>query len=63
MTELRWATGMEGDELMFNVDWFDHNNVRQYTEVVMAMQKQDKPRQLEVRVNGVIVAVVPGRSD
>jgi hypothetical protein len=54
---------MAGDELMFNVDWFDHNNVRQHTEVLMAMQKQDKPRQLEVRVNGVIVAVVPGRSD
>lgn len=61
MTQLTWTTGLSGDELKIIADWFNHNNVRQHTEVVIAIQRQDKPRQLEVRVNGAVLAVVPGR--
>jgi hypothetical protein len=59
MTQLTWSTGCAGDELSLPVDWFNHNNVRQRTIVTIAIQRQDKPRQLEVRVNGVVVAVIP----
>src|SRR5215213_9202599 len=57
--EITWHTGIEGDALMVHVDWFDHNNVRQKTDVRLAMQSQDKPRQFQVSVNSVVVAVVP----
>lgn len=61
MTQLTWSTGRAGDEITLPVDWFNHNNVPQRTVVTIAVQQQDKPRQLEVRVNGVVLAVIPGR--
>ena len=58
-TEVTSHTGCAGDSHKCNVDWFDENNVRQNTTAEVNIQKQDKPRTLEVLMNGVIVAVVP----
>ena len=59
MSELTVHTGGQGDATTIHVDWFDHNNVRQRTDLVIAIQCQDKPRTLEVKINGVVLAVVP----
>lgn len=61
MSELTLHTGCAGSETTINVDWFDHNNASQKTTVVVRMQKQDKPRVLEILINGVRLAVVPSK--
>ena len=58
MSELTWHADGQGDELVINVDWNDHNNVRRATTVKVAVRRQDKPRQLEIVVDGVVLKVV-----
>ena len=58
MSELTIHTGCQGDSTRLNVDWFDENNVRLKTIVQVNIQSQDKPRTLEIVVNGVVVATV-----
>ena len=57
---LTWHTGCAGDELRLTVDWFNENNVRRETVVVLAIEDRDKPRALRVTINGVIVARTEG---
>jgi hypothetical protein len=57
--EITVHTGTQGDRSIIHVDWFDHNNVRQNTDVELIMLLRDKPRTLAVEVNGVIVAMIP----
>lgn len=59
MTEVTIHTGCQGDTHQCTFSWFDHNNVPQKTVVEVNIQAQDKPRTLEVIVNGVVVATVP----
>jgi hypothetical protein len=59
MSELTIHTGGVDSLTTIHVAWFNHNNVRQMTDVEIRIQPQDKPRTLEVRVNGVVLAVVP----
>ena len=56
--EITLNTGCAGDSHKCNIDWFDENNVRRKTIVEVNIQPQDKPRTLEIIVNGVIVATV-----
>lgn len=62
MTELSLYTGFAGDRTTIHVDWFDHNNCRQLTDVEINIQEQDKPRTLEIRINGAMVALIPAKS-
>jgi hypothetical protein len=49
-------TGCAGDRDTINVDWFDHDNVKHAAKVELVMLERDKPRTLQIRVDGVIVA-------
>lgn len=59
--ELTLHTGFMDERTIIHVDWYDHNNVRQKSEVEIRIQPQDKPRTLEIRVNGAVLATVPPR--
>lgn len=58
MNELTVHAGLAGERLTLHVDWFDHNNIRMKTDVVIRMLDRDKPRTLTVEVNGVRVATI-----
>lgn len=53
-------TGCAGDKHLFRFSWFDHNNVVHNTHVEVNIAERDKPRTLEVFVDGSKVAVVSG---
>ncbi len=57
--EITIHTGCQGDYNKINVAWSDHNNVPQRTTVEVNVQQQDKPRTLEIQINGLIIATVP----
>lgn len=59
MMEITIHTGSQGDRNVIHVDWFDHNNVKQRTDVEIRIQPQDKPRILEISVNGLVVPIAP----
>jgi len=58
-SEWTFHTGGQGQTDSIHIDWSDHNNVRQRTELQIVIRPQDKPRTLEIWVNGVVVATVP----
>ncbi len=39
-----------------HVDWFNHNNVHHTDHVEVRIADKDKPRTLQVLINGMIVA-------
>jgi len=55
-------TGGQGEEDLIHVQWYDHNNIRQQTDVKICIRPQDKPRTLEIWVNGVICATLRSTS-
>lgn len=59
--DLTWKTGCTGSTFKLDVQWFDHNNISKLTQVVIAIREQDKPRELEVKVGGHVVAVETSR--
>lgn len=61
MSELTLHTGLMGEETLIHIDWFDHNNVRQKTELKIKVKDQDKPRELEILANNVRIARIPPR--
>jgi hypothetical protein len=48
-----------GDCNTIYIEWTDHNNVRQNTAMEVNVLPDDKPRTLEIKVNGVVLATVP----
>ncbi len=62
MSELTLHTGLQGDMNTIHLDWFDSNGCRQKTELEINVMNQDKPRTLEILINGVVVAHVPPTS-
>jgi hypothetical protein len=58
MSELTLHTGCQGDWDTINIDWFNENGVLKHTKLDIIIQEQDRPRTLEIRVNGVTVAVI-----
>lgn len=57
--EITIHTGLQNSFNTINVDWFDHNGVRQKTVVEVNVLPQDKPRTLEILINGVRLATIP----
>lgn len=60
-TELTLHTGAQGHHDLIHLQWFDQNNVPQHTLVEFVILEQDKPRTLEIRVDGVTVATIVGK--
>jgi hypothetical protein len=61
--EVTLKTGCAGESHKCNVEWFDENSVDQLTVVEVNIRDQDKPRVLEVVVDGMLVfAAVPSES-
>lgn len=59
MCEITIHTGTQCDWNTINVAWFNENNVPQKTTLEIVVQEQDKPRTLEIRLNGAIIAIIP----
>jgi len=59
VSEITIRAGGQYDETQINVDWNDHNNVSRRTTVLVSVLGQDKPRTLQITVNGVVVATIP----
>ncbi len=51
--EITIHTGCAGDKNTINIAWFDENNVRHATKIEANVLPLDKPRTLEIIVNGV----------
>lgn len=62
MSEITIHTGSSGDTTVLHVSWFDENNVRQMTDVEIRIQDQDKPRTLELMLNGIKLAEIPANT-
>lgn len=59
--EITLHTGSQGAHTTLHVDWFDEDGVGQVTDIDIIVQDQDKPRTLEIRINGAVVAVIQRR--
>jgi len=59
MNEFTLHTGCQCNRTRINIDWFDENNVTQKTVLDVLVQEQDKPRTLEIMLNGAVIATVP----
>lgn len=57
-SELSWHTGFPGELILLHVEWFDENGVDHRTDVEVGILERDKPRTLEVKINGVSVGVI-----
>lgn len=57
--EITLHTGCPGSNDLIHIDWFDENNVHQDTALEIVIRDQDKPRRLEIRLNGETVATIP----
>ena len=51
-------TGLAGEKTKIHFDWFDHNNIRHETVVEVNVPWRDRPRGLEILVNGAKVSEV-----
>jgi hypothetical protein len=51
-TQLTVHTGFIGDFTQIDVDWYDHDNVRMKDRVDILVEETDKPRTLNILING-----------
>lgn len=59
--ELTIHTGGSGDWTTIHLDWFDENNVRYKDRLDIIIREQDKPRVLEIHLNGAKLAEMNSR--
>ncbi len=50
--EITIHTGCMDDRNKINIDWFDENGVRQHNEIEINVKNQDKPRVLDLLLDG-----------
>lgn len=60
MSDLTLHTGFQGSSNTICVDWFNHNGVRIQNKVELRILPRDKPRTLEILIDGHVVATVIG---
>lgn len=60
MSELTIHTGGMGDVHKINIDCFDHNNIRRNSVLELIVPNQDKPRILQVWMNGILLCTLEG---
>ena len=58
MAHITIHTGTQSDHTQIDISWFDENNVKQLTTIEVIVQEQDKPRRLELQVNGKLYAIL-----
>lgn len=56
--DIKLNAGLEGEEFTFPVEWADENCCKRIAMITIAMQDQNKPRQLEIRIDDNVVAVL-----
>ena len=56
--ELTIHTGTAGEETIINIDWFNENGVKRKDELRIEINEQDKPRTMEIVLNGVKIGEV-----
>lgn len=61
--EITIHTGNQNDQNKINIDWFDHNGINQKTGIIVSILPQDKPRTLQITINGVIIATIQPNYD
>ncbi len=49
--ELAIKTGCINDSTTINIEWFDHNNVRQTNTLEIHVLNRDKPRAIEILID------------
>jgi hypothetical protein len=59
--ELTLHTGFMGDGATIYIDWSDQNNKRLTDTLEISVREQDKPRVIDIYVNGVKVAELDSR--
>lgn len=52
MSHISIHTGFAGDQTTIDIEWYDHDNVRHTTQIMVNIQAQDKPRTLEIEIEG-----------
>jgi hypothetical protein len=57
MNELTVHAGSMGEELTLHIDWSDHDNIKQATTVKLEVLPIDKPRTLEISIDGIPVFI------
>jgi hypothetical protein len=58
--EITIHTGFIGEQNTIHVAWYDENGVDQKTDIELNVKDQDKPRELELIINGLkIVDILP----
>lgn len=55
MTHLKIYTGLQGEENLIEIDWFDHNGEHHTTTIQVNVLPQDKPRVLDILINGRLI--------
>lgn len=56
MCTLTLHTGTQGDWITIYIDWFNENNQRLVSELEIVTLEQDKPRTIEIRLKGEVLA-------
>ena len=51
-------TGGQGEEHSILIRWFNENNVQQFTKLVIAIDLQDKPRLLHIRIDDALTYTI-----
>ena len=58
MDEITIHTGLAGERMTINIDWFNHNNNKRLDVLELMVGQNDKPRTLIVRLNGVEIGKI-----
>ncbi len=58
MSEWTLHTGCQDDSEVIHIEWFNSNGVRRIDRLEIRIQKSDKPRILEIRLNDVNIAEI-----
>lgn len=59
--EITLHTGAMGSEWVINVDWMDEDAVPRHDQIELRVPNIDKPRRVELWVNGAKVGHLPGK--
>jgi hypothetical protein len=58
--EISVHTGCQGAHNIININWFDENNVKVNDVLEIYVKDQDKPREIELIVNNVVICTLKG---
>ena len=60
MSEITLHTGSMGSEWVISVEWMNEDCVPMHDQIVLRVPNVDKPRRVELIVNGVKIGELPG---